>query len=142
MHYTTHTTNVETHRRVVGYIGKYDTLLEMVKKRKVRCFGHVVSTKITMTKTILQGKLEGKGSRGRFFLRWMCGVTRRDQIRNEHIRGTTRVVHASKKITEKQLKWPLDVDIPGKRRRDGPNLGWKDAGKRDMRGGVERGNDT
>ena len=38
-------------------------------------------------------------------LRWMCGVTRRDQIRNEHIRGTTRVVQASKKITEKRLKW-------------------------------------
>ena len=36
---------------------------------------------------------------------WMCGVTRRDKIRNEHIRGTTRVVQASKKITEKQLKW-------------------------------------
>ena len=34
-------------------------------------------------------------------LRWMCGVTRRDKIRNEHIRGTTRVVQASKKITEK-----------------------------------------
>ena len=27
---------------------------------------------------------------------WMCGVTRRDKIRNEHIRGTTRVVQASK----------------------------------------------
>ena len=36
---------------------------------------------------------------------WMCGVTRRDKIRNEHIRGTTRVVQASKKITEKRLKW-------------------------------------
>ena len=34
-------------------------------------------------------------------LRWMCGVTRRDNIRNEHIRGTTRAVQASKKITEK-----------------------------------------
>ena len=38
-------------------------------------------------------------------LRWMCGVTRRDKIRHEHIRGTTRVVQASKKITGKQLKW-------------------------------------
>ena len=38
-------------------------------------------------------------------LRWMCGVTRRDKIRNEHIRGTTRVVQASKKITVKRLKW-------------------------------------
>ena len=37
--------------------------------------------------------------------RWMCGVTWRDKIRNEHIRGTTRVVQASKKITETRLKW-------------------------------------
>ena len=62
-------------------------------------------------------------------LRWMCGVTRRDETRNEHIRGTTRVVQASKTITEKRLKWyghlrrmkeehivrrMLDVDIPRK----------------------------
>ena len=31
---------------------------------------------------------------------WMCGVTRRDNIRNEHIRGTTRVVQASQKIAK------------------------------------------
>ena len=71
----------------------------------------------------------------------------RDKIRSEHIRGTTRVVQGSKKITEKRLKWPgharrmkeehivrrmLDVDIPGKRRRGRPHLRWKDACKRDM----------
>ena len=37
-------------------------------------------------------------------LRCMCGVTRRDKIRNEHIGGTTRVVQPSKKITEKRLE--------------------------------------
>ena len=57
------------------------------------------------------------------------------------------MVHASKKITEKRLKWHghvrrmkeehtvermLDVDIPGKRRRGQPNLRWKDACERDM----------
>ena len=62
--------------------------------------------------------------------RWMCGVTRRDMIRNEHIGGKTRVVQASKKITEKRLKLyghvrrmkeehivrrMLDVEIPVKR---------------------------
>ena len=35
----------------------------------------------------------------------MCGVTRKDQIRNEHIRGTTKVAQASSKITERRLKW-------------------------------------
>ena len=64
-------------------------------------------------------------------LRCMCGVTMRDKIRNEHIRGTTIVLQASNKITAKRLKWyghvrrmkeehvrrMLDVNIPGKRRR-------------------------
>ena len=74
-------------------------------------------------------------------------MTRRDTIRNEHIRGTTRVVQASKKMTEKSLKWyghvrrmkeeyivrrTLDVDIPRKIRGGRPHLRWKDACKRDM----------
>ena len=65
----------------------------------------------------------------------------------EHASGTTRVVQASKNITEKRMKWyghvrrmkeehivrrMLDVNIPGKRRRGRPNLRWKDACKRDM----------
>ena len=37
-------------------------------------------------------------------LRWMCGVTHKDKIRNEHIRATTRVTQASKMIMERRLK--------------------------------------
>ena len=84
-------------------------------------------------------------------LRRMCGVTRMDNIRNEHTRGTTGVVQASKKITEKRLKWyghvrrmkeehivirMLDVEIPGERRRGRPNLRWKE---RHDTSGSERG---
>ena len=32
-------------------------------------------------------------------------MTRRVKIRNEHIRGTTRLAQGSKKITEERLKW-------------------------------------
>ena len=38
----------------------------------------------------------------KLFDRCMCGVTRKDNIRKEHIRGTTRVVKASKTITERR----------------------------------------
>ncbi len=36
-------------------------------------------------------------------LRWMCGVTRLDKIRNERIRGTTKVGEITKKIQERRL---------------------------------------
>ena len=41
-------------------------------------------------------------------LRWMCGVTRKDKIRNEHIRGTTRVAQASKK-----MRWRTHTEESG-----------------------------
>ena len=64
-------------------------------------------------------------------------------------------MQASKKITEKRLKWyghvrrmkeehivrrMLDVDLPGKRRRGRPSLRWKDACKRDMTQAGLKGN--
>ena len=33
-------------------------------------------------------------------LRWMCRMTRKDKIMNEHIIGTTKVAQTSKKIME------------------------------------------
>ena len=38
-------------------------------------------------------------------LRWMSGVTKLDRIRNEKIRGTTKVGEISKKVQESRLKW-------------------------------------
>ena len=37
-------------------------------------------------------------------LRWMCGVTTLDKIRNERIRGTTKVGEITKKVQERRLK--------------------------------------
>ena len=38
-------------------------------------------------------------------LRWMSGVTKLDRIRNEGIRGTTKVGEISKNVQESRLKW-------------------------------------
>ena len=38
-------------------------------------------------------------------LRWMCGVTKLDKIRNERIRGTTKVGEITKKVQDRRLKW-------------------------------------
>ena len=38
-------------------------------------------------------------------LRWMCGVTRLDKIRNEKIRGSTKVGEISKKVQERRMRW-------------------------------------
>ena len=91
-------------------------------------------------------------------LRWMCGVTRKDKIRNGHIRGTTRVAQVSKKITERRLNWyghvmrrdnehilrkVLRADIPGKRKRGRPKTRWKDACHRDLKStGLRAGEET
>ena len=38
-------------------------------------------------------------------LRLMCGVTKTDKIRKEHVRGSVKVTPVTKKVTEKRLKW-------------------------------------
>ncbi|XP_066967704.1 uncharacterized protein [Macrobrachium rosenbergii] len=38
-------------------------------------------------------------------LRWMCGGAKMDRIKNERIRGTTKVIELSKKAQETRLQW-------------------------------------
>ena len=58
---------MDIHRRVGEHIGKYDTLLEIVKKRKLRLFGHVVTrlrAKGTPSCRVqLRGKIKRKACR-------------------------------------------------------------------------------
>ena len=80
-------------------------------------------------------------------LRWMCGVTREDRIRNEYIRGTVKVIEASKKAQEARLRWyghvmrrddeyvgrrMMEMEVPGRRPRGRPKKRWKDCIREDM----------
>ena len=54
-------------KKTQAAVGEYDELLTLVKKRKLRWFGHV-SRSSSSAETILQGKVERK--RGRQEKRW------------------------------------------------------------------------
>ena len=62
--YKDHVTNKEVPRKMQAAIGEYDKLLTLVKKQKLRWFGHV-SRSSGLAKTMLQGTVDGKRKRGR-----------------------------------------------------------------------------
>ena len=62
--YKDHVTNEEVRRMIQADIGEYGELMTLVKKRKLRWFGHV-SMSSGLAKTILQGTVKGKRKRGR-----------------------------------------------------------------------------
>lgn len=81
-------------------------------------------------------------------LRWMCGVTKLDRIRNERIRGTVKVGEVSKKVQEKRLQWyghvmrrdesyvgrrVMGMDVGGRRKRGRPRRRWMDCVNEDLR---------
>ena len=67
--YKDHVTNEEVRNRIQNAIGVHDDLLTMVKKRKLRWYGHI-SRFYGMAKTILQGTVKGARRRGRQKKRW------------------------------------------------------------------------
>ena len=38
-------------------------------------------------------------------LRWQCGVTLKDRVRNEYIRGSLKIAPISTKVKETRLRW-------------------------------------
>ena len=76
-------------------------------------------------------------------LRWMCGVMKLNKIRNERIRGTTKVGEITKKLHERRLMWcghvmrreehyvgrrvtVMKVGLQGRRKRGRPKRRWLD----------------
>ena len=68
-------------------------------------------------------------------LRFAMGVTRKDKIRNEYIRGTVKIQRLGMKMREGRLRWyghvmrrdkeyvgrkMLEMELPGKRKRGRP----------------------
>ena len=66
--YKHHVTNEEVRNRIQNATGVHDDLT-MVKKRKLRWYGHI-SRSSGMAKTILQGTVKGAKRRGRQKKRW------------------------------------------------------------------------
>ncbi|CAK1593075.1 unnamed protein product [Parnassius mnemosyne] len=81
-------------------------------------------------------------------LRWMCGVTRKDRVRNTYIRGSLHVRDIADKLQESRLRWYghvlrrpasyvgnkcLDMTLPGARSRGRPKKRWLDVVQDDMR---------
>ena len=69
-----HVTNEEVRNRIQNAIGVHDDLLTMVKKRKLRWYGHI-SRSSGMAKTILQGTVNVARRRGRQKKRWEDNIT-------------------------------------------------------------------
>ena len=71
--YKDQVTNEEVLNRIQNAIGVHDDLLTMVKKRKLRWYGHI-SRSSGMAKTILQGTVKGARRRGRRKKRWKDNI--------------------------------------------------------------------
>ena len=80
-------------------------------------------------------------------LRWMSEVTKLDRIRNERIRGTTKVGAISKKVQQSRPKWHghvlrradeyvgkrvMEMEVSGKIRRGRPKRRWLVSIRNDM----------
>ena len=80
-------------------------------------------------------------------LRFAMGVTRKDKIRNEHIRSTVKIERLGMKMREGRLRWyghvmkrdqeyvgrkMMEMELPGKRKRGRPKRKFLDVVKEDM----------
>ena len=72
--YSDHITNEEIRQAVTQQVKHYEDLLTTAKKRKLRWYGHVTRSD-GLSKTILQGTVQGKRRRGGQRKKWVDNIT-------------------------------------------------------------------
>ena len=88
-------------------------------------------------------------------VKWALGVTRKDEIRNEHIRGTAKIARLDEELRGARHWWHgyirwrdagyvgrrmLELGVPGRRRRGRAKRRWMDVMWEDMeKAGVGEG---
>ena len=80
-------------------------------------------------------------------LRWACGWTRLDRVRNEDVRAVMQTAPVQLKVREQRLRWyghvlrrpqdhpirtAMDFEAQGKRPRGAPKKRWRDVIKKDL----------
>ena len=71
--YTDHITNNTVKKRIFNHIGRYEELLGIIKRRKLQWYGHITRSN-GLSKTILQGTVEGSRPRGRPKKSWTDNI--------------------------------------------------------------------
>ena len=103
--YKDHVTNEKVRNRIQNAIGVHDDLLTMVKKRKLRWYGHI-SRSSGMAKTILQGTVKGARRRGRQKKRWEDNIKEWAGMGRESRRSIRMPASSSLSVA-----WPTGVHL-------------------------------
>ena len=90
-------------------------------------------------------------------VRWALGVTRKDRIRNEYVRGTAKIAKLGDKLRNARLRWyghgkrregyvgkrMIEMAVPGRRKRGRPRRRWMDLVRKDLeRVGAKEGDEV
>ena len=79
-------------------------------------------------------------------VRWTLGVTRKNRIRNEYVRGTAKIAKPGDKLRDARLRWygqvkwregyvgkrMMEMVVPDGRKRGKPRRRWMDLAREDM----------
>ena len=64
-----------SNQSILKKISSEYSLEGLMVKLKLQCFGHLMPRTDSLEKTLMQGKIEGKRSRGQRRMRWLDGIT-------------------------------------------------------------------